>query len=81
MIAGVQIALLYAAPAALLLLALVCGRYPGERLIARLTRALHRRRRPTSSRSAPPGPARKHAGGGRLLALRLAGRGPPAAVA
>jgi len=80
MIAGIQMALLYLAPAVLLLLLLACGRFPGERLIAWLKRA-RRRRRHSASVTASRRPARRRARGGRLLGMRLAGRGPPAAVA
>lgn len=70
--------LLYLAPAILLLAALACGRYPGQRLVAALARAWHPLRRsegrePTRS-LAPP---RSSPRGGVLLAMALAGRGPP----
>jgi hypothetical protein len=72
--------LLYLAPALLLLAALAFDRYPGERLLTVLTG----RRRPLVSRerSAPahhPFPLRRSfPRGGVLLAMALAGRGPPA---
>jgi uncharacterized protein len=72
-------ALLYAAPALLLLGLLAVGRYPGERLLASVGRTLHAR-----VFSRPPLPIlaiavpRSSPRGGVLLALALAGRGPPA---
>jgi len=70
--------LLYLAPAILLLAILGFDRYPGERLLAALHRAWHpprpRERRPPA-RALPP---RSFPRGGALLALALAGRGPPA---
>ena len=75
---GVGEAFAYLAPALLLGLPLLAGRYPGERPLAR---ALSRRRPPP--RRAPlcaPPAARVFAltpRGGRLVATALAGRGPP----
>lgn len=74
-----QLALLYLAPAALLALLLVCGRYPAERRLSiRVSRARARLRAPRRlvTRSLRP-PRRLGMGGGALLALNLAGRGPP----
>lgn len=69
--------LLYLAPWLLLLVALAFGRYPGERLLAAIARA----RRPLPRREdgppARPLPPRSSPRGGVLLALALAGRGPP----
>jgi hypothetical protein len=71
-------ALLYALPAFALLVALLLGRYPGERLIAVAARARRRPRRAAraTTRRAPldstPTPR-----GGELLARALAGRAPP----
>jgi len=72
---------LLAAPALVLLLPLLAGRYVGEDGLARLTAALMpRRRRPVVARIAPARRApRTLARGGRLIAVALAYRGPPAA--
>jgi hypothetical protein len=75
--------LLLLAPALLLALLLVLGRYPGSRA---LTRALERRRRaPRRLRepriARPRADRRRRPRGGVLLALALAGRAPPEAVA
>jgi hypothetical protein len=70
--------LLYLAPALLLLGALAFDRYPGERLLA----AVARRRR-AAPRHEPAAPVARAIAplsfprGGVLLALALAGRGPP----
>lgn len=71
--------LLYLAPALLLLAALACGYYPGERLLVAVTRSAP----PTHRRAGDPPPRpllppRSTPRGGVLLALALAGRGPPA---
>lgn len=70
--------LLYLAPALLLLAALVCGRYPGERLLDALVRrrwpALRHEVRAATRRLLP---LRSFPRGGVLLAMALAGRGPP----
>ena len=55
-------ALLYLAPWLALLIVLACGHYPGERLLEAIVRTRH-------------APHRDE--GGALLALALAGRGPP----
>lgn len=70
--------LLYLAPALALLAALACDRYPGERLLAALARA--RPLAPTrgARESRPPLVDRIFPRGGVLLAMALAGRGPPA---
>lgn len=70
--------LLYLAPALLLLGALAFDRYPGERLLRALARAWHpvldrERQRSTPSLLPPCASPR----GGVLLAMALAGRGPP----
>jgi hypothetical protein len=76
-IAGAVIGLLYLAPALLLGLLLLGGRYPGERVLARPLQ----RRRPTRRRLArrllPRPPRRTGPRGGVLIAAGLAGRGPP----
>ena len=67
-------------PALFLLLALVCGRYPGERVLARLRERYRRGLRPTrfpQPRWAPR--ARRRSG--ELLATALASRGPPRSFA
>jgi hypothetical protein len=77
---GVEAALAYLAPALLILLPLLGGRYPGDEALARVAR---RRARP--SRRPPPAVPplrRRRVGallprGGRLVAASLAGRGPP----
>jgi hypothetical protein len=75
-VAGLDIGLIYLAPAFALLLPLLAGRYPGERLI---TPAQHQPRparpRPLAAARRPP---RAAPSGGLLVALALAGRAPPA---
>jgi hypothetical protein len=70
--------LLYIAPALILLVALACGYYPGERLLAAVTRSAPPDRRPRATPLRPLFPPRPTPRGGVLLALALAGRGPPA---
>jgi hypothetical protein len=78
---GVETAFAYLAPALLILLPLLGGRYPGDEALVRASdrrvRSRHRRRR-----SAAPRPRRRAGGllprGGRLVATALAGRAPPA---
>jgi hypothetical protein len=70
--------LLYLAPALLLLTALALGCYPGERLLEALIRGWA----PVLGCEAEPAtrrlpPARSFPRGGALLAMALAGRGPP----
>jgi hypothetical protein len=79
---GISADVLLAAPAFILLLPLLAGRYVGEDGIARLCAVMAplRRRRPVTAglaraRRAP----RVLARGGRLIAVALARRGPPAA--
>lgn len=72
--------LLALAPLALLLAALVCGRYPGERRLDRVRRLCAAARRlldghPTLRAVRAPRSIRRE--GGELLAWRLAGRAPP----
>jgi hypothetical protein len=76
---GVEAAVAYLAPALLILLPLVSGRYPGDEALVRVA---GRRSRP--ARRPPPGPPlrRRRAGallprGGSLVAFALAGRAPP----
>jgi hypothetical protein len=71
-------ALLCLAPALVLLAALAFDHYPGERLLAALARAWHpviRHERRASDR--PLFLRRFSPRGGALLAMALAGRGPP----
>jgi hypothetical protein len=74
---GVDADVLIAAPALLLLLPLVAGRYVGEGGLSRLVRELPRRRYPSAApavrRSRPHAVPR----GGLLIAVALARRGPP----
>jgi hypothetical protein len=79
---GISGDVLLAAPALILLLPLLAGRYVGEDGIARLTACLAPpRRRPLAGRAARPRRApRVLARGGRLIAVALAQRGPPAAA-
>jgi hypothetical protein len=79
-VTGISADVLLAAPGLLLLLPLLAGRYVGEERITRLTACLSaRRRRPVSLRAARPRRApRVLARGGRLIAVALAHRGPPA---
>lgn len=75
---SLHVGFLYMAPWLALLAALVCGRYPGERVIARVR--AHRMRGgriPVTGVSVPRATSRRVACGGLLLAWRLAGRGPP----
>ena len=70
--------LLYLAPALLLLAALALGCYPGERLLDALIRGWA----PVPDHEAAPAtrrllPVRSFPRGGVLLAMALAGRGPP----
>jgi hypothetical protein len=76
---GVEAALAYLAPALLILLPLLGGRYPGDEA---LVRAAGRRARP--ARASLPGPVPRHRArdallprGGRLVGAALAGRAPP----
>lgn len=78
-------ALLYAAPLLVIALPLIAGRYLGEERIARLARAVQRRRRrgPVARVSAPAGALRALRvvpRGGRLIAHSLAVRPPPPAL-
>jgi hypothetical protein len=77
---GLSEEVLLAAPGLLLLLPLLAGRYVGEDGIARLSACLAApRRRPLALRAAAPRRApRVLARGGRLIAVALAQRGPPA---
>ena len=74
-----EMGLLYLAPALLLFLPLIFGRYVGEQRIAALAcRPTASRRRPTDRVGAPRAAARLMHRGGRLVASSLAKRPPPA---
>lgn len=75
---GAEPGLLYLAPALLLLIALVFDRYPGERLLAAIARARPMGPRARGHRLPRSRPSRSFPRGGVLLAMALAGRGPPA---
>ena len=81
---GVEAALAYLAPALLILLPLLGGRYPGDEALVRVAT---RRSRPANRRppaATPPRPRPASAllpRGGRLVATALAGRGPPSPLA
>ncbi|MEY2533545.1 MAG: hypothetical protein QOF29_1455 [bacterium] len=77
---GISGDVLLAAPALILLLPLLAGRYVGEERIARLGALLVApRRRPAATRAAAPRRAPLVLPrGGRLIAAALAERGPPA---
>jgi hypothetical protein len=77
---GISADVLLAAPGLLLLLPLLAGRYVGEERIARLSAWLAApRRRPAAVQAIPCLRApRLLARGGRLIAVSLAERGPPA---
>jgi hypothetical protein len=81
-VTGISEDVLLAAPVLLLLLPLLAGRYVGEEGIARLSACLAApRRRSLALRAAAPLRApRVLARGGRLIAVALAQRGPPALV-
>src|SRR5580658_3368380 len=64
-------------PALLLAVALLAGRYPGERLIARWGRARPRARQATARVPMPSHASLQTLRGGRLIAASLAGRAPP----
>jgi hypothetical protein len=76
--------LLPAVPLLVLLICLLCGRYPGCETIVRLSERLAARSRPERGRATRPRPPlrpRSFApGGGLLIALGLAQRPPPLAA-
>jgi hypothetical protein len=81
---GVETAVAYLAPALLILLPLLGGRYPGDDALARIAARRSRpARRPPPQ--APPLRRRRTDAllprGGRLVAFALAGRGPPSLLA
>lgn len=79
---GIEAAVAYLAPALLILLPLVGGRYPGDRVLAR---AASRRSPPRRARRVPSARLRRSLPeaslprGGRLVGAALAGRAPPPA--
>jgi hypothetical protein len=76
LIGAVQIALLYLAPAVLLAVALLAGRYPGAAVLERLARPVRGRRLRPPRRSRPPRvPVFRVVEA--ELAWSLAGRAPP----
>jgi hypothetical protein len=80
LVLGVSDALIYLAPALLILLPLLSGRYPGDEVLARAARRARPQRRRLPG--AEPRPARSPAAevlprGGRLVGTALAGRAPP----
>jgi hypothetical protein len=80
---GVEAAVAYLAPALLILLPLLSGRYPGDEVLARVA---GRRSRPSRRPAQAPPLRRRRAGallprGGRLVAFAFAGRGPPLPLA
>jgi hypothetical protein len=71
------VSLAYLSPAMFVFLLLCLGRYPGERMLAALSRSPRRSRR-SKARAAPPRvPLDMRPRVGRLLARSLAGRAPP----
>lgn len=84
MIAFVSDTLIYLAPALLILLPLLSGRYPGDEALVRATRRTRqrRRRRPAEGPLRPRAPVSQLLPrGGRLVGAALAGRAPPATAA
>jgi hypothetical protein len=76
---GIEAAVAYLAPALLILLPLLSGRYPGDEALVRVA---VRRSRPARRPPHAPPPRRRREDallprGGRLVAFALAGRGPP----
>ena len=84
-VAGLDAGVLHLAPAFLLVLPLICGRYVGEQRIAELAAVAPRPSRLRGSwalQARLPRPPRALAArGGRLIAWGLAERGPPPAPA
>jgi hypothetical protein len=74
---GMDADLLIAAPALLLLLPLVAGRYVGEDRLSRLVRELPRRRPPAAAPALRPSRPQVAPRGGLLIAVARARRGPP----
>jgi hypothetical protein len=80
-VAGMDTGLLHLAPALVLLLPLLTGRYVGEDRLAALVETAHAARAPRAAPRLAPclprAPRVVAARGGRLLAAALAGRAPP----
>jgi hypothetical protein len=73
--------LMFMLPALVLAVVLFGGRYPGERVIERLRKALATRRRVrATSTTLPRQRPTETRRGGRLIAVSLAGRAPPLAA-
>lgn len=79
-VAGIDTGLLHLAPALVLLLPLLAGRYVGEERLAALS-AQHRAPVRAVAQQAPRIPSRILVLGGRLTAAVVVERGPPAAFA
>jgi hypothetical protein len=78
---GASDALLYLAPALLIAVPLIGGRYLGESLVIKLAaRGRRTRRRPTPARALPKAPAIWLPRGTRLIAFSMAERPPPPPV-
>jgi hypothetical protein len=75
-VGGLDTGLLFLAPAFVLALPLLAGRYVGETVFARAGRSLGRR--PPSLHRALRPPAKLLPRGGMLVGVALAGRAPPA---
>lgn len=80
-IVGLDIGLLHLAPALVLLLPLIAGRYVGEDRLAALASPQRTQVRRGIAQAAPHSPARTRLRGGRLIAAVLVGRGPPRVLA
>jgi hypothetical protein len=81
---GLETGVLFLSPAIVLLASLLTGRYVGEAQIARLAGAMRGRPRRRPGRAVAPASALRGRGlmprGGRLVAMSLAVRPPPAAT-
>ncbi len=74
-------AILWLAPALLILAVLSLGRYPGESILARLVRSPPPRPRRAERRPPPVERRAPSPRGGELISTGLAGRAPPASIA
>lgn len=79
-VVGLDTGLLFLAPAIVVALPLLAGRYPGARRLARMRRAQPRRWHGSTTPGALPGRERLLPRGGRLIAASLAVRPPPFAA-
>lgn len=80
-VTGATETLLFLAPALLIAIPLLGGRYVGEELVAKLAAPRQKRRpRPAAGRSLPLPPSTWRPRGTRLVAFALAKRPPPAAA-